>query len=152
MVLLDWLPLAALRSLTFHFFVFFFSKAFGWLVFDVVFFSKNHWRQLVGCCCYFCLFFFQVGGWSSSSFSKAFVVGVDCLQKIYFALHGSSFKDVVVIFFAQVGGLPLATRDMCRDAGDVGVTMSHTTLMHHINDHSNNSSSIFSAHRYTYLK
>ena len=31
-------------------------------------------------------------------------MGVDCLQKIYFALHGLSFKDIVVIFFAQVGG------------------------------------------------
>ena len=50
------------------------------------------------------IFFDQVGGWSSCSFSKALVVGVDCLQKIYFALHGLSFKDVVVIFFAQVGG------------------------------------------------
>ena len=47
--------------------------------------------------------------------------------------------------------LPLATRDMCRDAGDAGVTVSRTTLMHHINDHSNNSSSIFSVHRYTKL-
>ena len=47
--------------------------------------------------------------------------------------------------------MPLATRDMCRDAGDAGVTVSRTTLMHHINDHSNNSSSIFSVHRYTKL-
>ena len=39
----------------------------------------------------------------------------------------------------QEGGwvcwLPLATRDICRDEGDAGVTVSRTKPMHHINDH-----------------
>ena len=150
MVLLDWLPLAALRSLTFHFFVFFFSKAFGWLVFDVVFFSKNHWRQLVGCCCSFCLFsLIRLVGGVAVHFQKLLWWGwIVCVAWIiikrcccYFCWSGW-----------WVAWLPLATRDMCRDAGDAGVTVSRTTPMHHINDHSNNSSSIFSEYRYTYLK
>ena len=88
--------------LTFHFLWSLFESS--WLVFCCCFFSKNHWRQLVGWSCHSCLFsLIRLVGGVAVHFQKL-VVGVDCLQSIYFALHGLSFKDVVVIFVDQVGG------------------------------------------------